>query len=80
MKDYIEHNGLKVVLSIALEYKSDGLSSTMSLGQATDINTLINELDKARTTFNDHLQNGYSIVVEVQDYYSPDEYELMEHD
>lgn len=70
MKPYIEHNGHKVVLSIGLETKSacGNWQSGMFTGQATDIHSLIDEIDKAKEMYADIIKGGASIVVDVQDY------------
>lgn len=75
MKQYIEHNGHKVVLSIAIEHRGKGFHSTMYVGQATDINTLIDKLDKAKLEYSNLLQKGALLVVDVQDYTSPEDAE-----
>lgn len=66
--NYIEHNGHKVVLSIALEKKGCGWQTTRYVGQATDMTNLIDELDKAKVEYAEELRNGASLVVDVQDY------------
>lgn len=73
MKPYIEHKGHKVVLSIGLECKSANWVSSMFTGQATDIHSLIDEIDKAKAMHGDLIKGGASIVVDVQDYTSPEE-------
>lgn len=75
MKDYIEHNGHKVTLSIALERKGAGFTSSMYVGHAMDMTTLINELDRVKIEFADIIRLGSSVVVDVQDYLPPEEAE-----
>lgn len=73
MNNYIEHNGHKVVLSIALEKKGEGWQTTMYIAQAADMTSLINELDKAKSEYAEELNKGASLVVDVQDYTSPED-------
>lgn len=75
MNNYIEHNGHKVVLSIALEHRGNGFATTMYLSTATDIHTLIDNLDKAKVEHANMLAKGSLIVVDVQDYTSPEDAE-----